>query len=147
MCIFCDIVRGQAPASVVCRRGEFLAFMDIYPWRPGHVLVIPTSHHQHVHEMDMARRRDLFALGSEIADALRASDLPCDDLHFLINDGRAANQTVPHVHLHVLPRRQGDLWRLVRALGLRPFVSLLGPTARTTLDRQAAEIRRHLGKA
>ena len=129
---------------MVCRRGEFLAFMDIYPWRPGHVLVVPASHYQHVHEMEMAKRRELFALGSEIAEALRASDIECDDLHFLINDGRAANQTVPHVHLHVLPRRRGDLWRLLRALGTRPFIPLLRPTSRAILDQQARQIRAHL---
>ncbi|MEM9489298.1 MAG: HIT family protein [Myxococcota bacterium] len=143
-CIFCEIVAGRAPASVVHQDETFMAFMDIYPWRPGHVLVIPKVHAQYVHELAMDTRRELFALGSRIAEAVRASAIPCDDVHFLINDGPAANQTVGHVHLHVLPRRRGDLWRAALALCQRPFVTLMGQAPRATLDHQAEQIRHHL---
>ncbi|MCA9680097.1 MAG: HIT family protein, partial [Myxococcales bacterium] len=43
-CVFCEIAAGQAPASLVLDRGEILAFMDIHPWRPGHLLVVPRRH-------------------------------------------------------------------------------------------------------
>ena len=63
---------------------------------------------------------------------------------FAVNDGRAANQTVPHVHLHLLPRRRGDLGRLLLSLLQRPLVPVLRPAPRDRLDRQAAAIRAHL---
>ncbi len=140
-CVFCGIVAGDLPASMVYEDDRFAAFMDIYPWRPGHVLVIPRAHAERIGELGDDVPPALFGLGAQIAAAVRASAMPCDDVHFLINDGRAANQTVPHVHLHVLPRTQGDLWRLVRAAAQRPLVPLMKPAPRAELDRQAALIR------
>ena len=61
-------------------------------------------------------------------------------MHFLINDGPIANQTVPHVHLHVLPRRRGDLPKVFAALAKRPAVALLGQAPRSVLDEHAAAI-------
>lgn len=140
-CIFCDIVAGTAECSRVYEDDQFMAFMDIYPWRPGHVLVIPKQHAQHVHEMDSGAPETLFGVGLRIGNAIRSGAVPCDDLHYMVNDGRAANQSVPHVHLHVLPRRRGDLWRLVGQLLKRPALPLLRPAGRSVLDDQAAAIR------
>ena len=144
MCIFCKIVAGHAPASLVHEDERFLAFMDLYPWRPGHVLVIPKAHCQYVAEMEQSHRQELFGLGTRIAEAVRASALTCDDLHLLINDGPMANQTVPHVHLHVVPRIRGDLWRLAWALSARLLISRLTAPSRAELDRHAALIRSEL---
>ncbi|MCG8419220.1 MAG: HIT domain-containing protein [Proteobacteria bacterium] len=161
LCTFCEIIAGRKPASVVHEDDNFMAFMDIFPWRPGHVLVIAKTHCQYVHELAMPIRKELFALGTRVAEAIRASDIECDDVHFLINDGRAANQTVPHVHLHILPRRRGDLWQLVATLATRPLIWRIGRTlhptrwfssttkpsagipSRAELDRHAALIRGH----
>jgi histidine triad (HIT) family protein len=139
-CIFCSIARGEAEASVVRTEGDYLAFMDIFPFRPGHVLVIPKRHAQWVHELEPAEQGELFRIGARVAAAVRRSSIPSDDLHFLINDGPAANQTVPHVHLHVVPRRRGDLPSVVAELAKRPIVTLLGQAPRALLDRQAATI-------
>lgn len=142
-CVFCKIVAGELPASVVYEDARHLALMDLYPWRPGHVLVIPKAHSVRVRELDEDARARLFTLGARVADAVRASSIPCDDLHFAINDGPASNQSVPHVHLHVLPRTRGDLPRLLLSLATRPLIALrlLRPAPRATLDRQAAELR------
>ncbi len=142
-CVFCAIVAGQLPASVVHEDARHLVFMDIYPWRPGHVLVIPKRHATRVVELDEGERAELFTLGARVADATRASGLRCDDLHLVINDGPASNQSVPHVHLHVLPRTRGDLIRLIASFAARPLIPLgiLRPTRRATLDRHAALIR------
>ncbi len=139
-CIFCAIVRGEAEASVVLDEGDYLAFMDIFPFRPGHVLVIPKRHAQWVHELEPDEHGELFRVGARVAAAVRRSPVPSDDLHFLINDGPAANQTVPHVHLHVVPRRRGDLPMVLAGLAKRPVVTLLGQSPRAVLDRQAATI-------
>ena len=143
-CIFCQIVAGDLACSQVYADDDFLAFMDVYPWRPGHVLIIPKRHAMRVGELEEGAGERMFGLATRIAAAIRASTLPCDDLHFLVNDGRAANQSVPHVHMHVLPRQRGDLWILGLELAKRPIVSLLGQAPRVELDRQAALIAAQL---
>jgi len=140
-CIFCEIIAGRADASRVYEDDEFLAFMDIYPWRPGHLLIIPKEHQQHVDGLSTERSHALFALGTKLASAVRRSDLGCDDLHFILNDGSAANQSVPHVHLHIVPRWRGDLWQMLVELAKRPVIALIKPAKRDHLDRQAAQIR------
>jgi len=143
-CIFCSIVAGAAPASVVWADDQVLAFLDIYPLRVGHVLVIPRTHAVRLSEVPSGVRAHLFDVATDIGDALRAGSVPCDDVNIVVNDGRAANQTVPHVHVHVLPRRRGDLPRVLGALMRRPLAPLLDARGRPALDTDAAEIRRHL---
>lgn len=140
-CIFCDIVDGRAPASRVLDEPDLIAFMDIYPWRPGHVLVVPRVHAERVDELPPAAAAALLGAGARIAAALRAGPLPCDDVHYLVNDGPAAAQTVPHVHLHVVPRVRGDLWRLGARLVQQPVRRALGAVPREILDRQAEALR------
>ena len=73
---------------------------------------------------------------AELAGAVRASGLPCDDVNLLVNDGPAAGQTVAHAHVHVVPRVGGDLWRVATLLVGR----VLPPAARARLDADAAAI-------
>ena len=75
-CIFCAIVRGDAEASVVLDEGDYLAFMDIYPFLPGHVLIIPKRHAQYVGELEPSEQAALFTTGARVAAALRASPVP-----------------------------------------------------------------------
>lgn len=145
-CIFCGIVAGKLPASKVYEDEQFLAFMDIYPMRPGHILVIPKAHAQYVAELSREDRCGLLDTGSRIAQALRQSSLLPAAIHFAINDGVAAHQSVPHVHLHLLPRYRQDSWRLIGSALLKPIQMLLRPTARDILDTQAEEIRRVLSQ-
>ncbi len=140
-CVFCAIVAGRAAASIVWQDDQLVAFMDIRPWRPGHLLLIPRQHVQFGAELPGAVAGALFPAGIRLGSALRASGLPCDDVHLILNDGPAANQTVPHLHLHVLPRRRGDFWRLFGRLAQVPLTAVLPHTPRATLDEQAARIR------
>jgi diadenosine tetraphosphate (Ap4A) HIT family hydrolase len=139
-CVFCAIVAGRAPASVVWEDERFVAFLDIYPVTVGHMLVVPRRHTPLLADLgdDAAA---LFGHAVRLAGAMRRSGLPCDDLNLVLNDGRAANQTVPHAHVHVVPRRRGDFGTLLRKLLQRPVQRLLGGPARDELDRQAAAIR------
>ncbi len=139
-CVFCAIVAERLPASRFYEDERFLGFLDIHPWRPGHALIVPRAHAVRVGDLPTADARDLFALGVRVGGALRRA-LPCDDVHFVVNDGAAASQSVPHVHLHVLPRRRGDVGRLLLRLVRHPLTPLLGPAPRATLDAQAAAIR------
>ena len=139
-CVFCAIVAGQAPASIVWEDERFVAFIDIYPVSPGHTLVIPRRHLPLLADLD-GDVGPLFAHVARLAAALRRSGLPCDDLNVVLNDGRAANQTVPHAHVHLVPRRRGDFPTLMRKLLQRPIQRILGGPPRAELERQAAAIR------
>ena len=141
-CIFCQIVAGELAASVVYRDELCWAFMDIRPIRRGHVLVIPTQHAVKLHELDEATRARIWKVGQQVADAHRLSSLPCRGHNFLLNDGKAANQTVPHVHLHVVPRRGGDFGRAL--FHLVKNLAGIGGIDREALDADAEEIRKRL---
>ncbi len=139
-CVFCAIAAGRAPASIVWQDERFVAFLDIYPVRPGHTLVIPRRHAPLLADLD-GDIGPLFVHAAALAAARRPSGLPCDDLNLVLNDGRAANQTVPHAHVHLVPRRRGDFPTLLRKLAQRPVQRLLGGPDRAALDRDAAAIR------
>ncbi len=140
-CIFCAIVAGRAPASLVHDDERFLVFLDIHPVRPGHALVIPRRHAPLLADLSAAEIEALFGLAARVAAALRLSGLPCDDVSLLLNDGPAANQSVPHAHVHLVPRRRHDLARVVGRLLRRPLAPILGPAPRARLDAQATSIR------
>ncbi len=141
-CVFCQIVAGELPASVVHRDELCWAFLDIRPVRRGHVLVIPVRHAVHLHELDAETTARMWQLGQHIAAAHRASGIPCRGHTLLLNDGKAANQTVAHAHLHVIPRAGGDFLRTVFNLALN--LAGFGAVPRAALDADAAQFRRRL---
>ena len=134
-CIFCKIVTGAAPASVVYRDDHVLAFMDVAPVTDGHVLVIPTYHTADLAGLDSESGGRIFALGQRVAAALRQSGVPCEGINFFLADGAPAGQTVFHTHLHVIPRRRGD------GLGFRHGEGFnRGRPARLELDELAKRL-------
>lgn len=143
-CIFCSITRGEAPASTFYADERFVGFMDIRPWRPGHALVVPRVHAVRVADLPSTQAEALFALGMRVAAALREG-APCDDVNFVLNDGPSASQTVPHVHLHVVPRTRGDAPRLLLRLLAHPLGPLVRGPSRSALDAHADALRARLG--
>ncbi|MCU1646472.1 MAG: hypothetical protein JWN03_6747 [Nocardia sp.] len=136
--IFSEIVAGQAPASKVYEDDDVLAFLDIRPVTPGHLLVIPKVPARSLAELDPAMGGKLFRVGQQLAAALRASEVQCDGVNFFLADGVTAGQEVFHVHLHVIPRTPGDGFGL-RARPTSP--------ARADLDYLAGSIRGVLQRA
>ncbi|MGV9826641.1 MULTISPECIES: HIT family protein [unclassified Gordonia (in: high G+C Gram-positive bacteria)] len=122
-CIFCQIVDGSAPARKVYEDETVIGFLDIRPVARGHTLLIPRTHSSGLADLDPETGAALFRAGQRVAAALRraplASDRPADGVNLVVNDGRAAFQTVFHTHLHVVPRQQGDKLRLARTLVVR----------------------------
>ncbi|MBF6236082.1 HIT domain-containing protein [Nocardia otitidiscaviarum] len=106
--IFSDIVAGRAPSSTVYSDDDVLAFMDIRPFTPGHLLVIPKVPAKSLAELDPVVGGKLFQVGQRLAAALRESEVGCDGVNFFLADGVTAGQEVFHVHLHVIPRTPGD---------------------------------------
>ena len=119
-CIFCEIIAKRAPAAIVYEDELVLSFMDLFPLTKGHVLVIPKQHKVFLNELDEEYRQALFVASNKILRAVRdCPEVGCDGVHILINDGKAANQTVPHVHCHLIPRRNSDGVKQLLALPFR----------------------------
>ena len=137
-CVFCDIIWGQSPASAVYADDQAIAFMDIQPVVTGHLLVIPRVHAASLADLDPEMGAHLFRVGMKLAAAMRRSALCCEGINFFLADGVAAGQDVFHVHLHVLPRFQGD------GFGFRFPPGYRDRPSRDTLDALAAQIREAL---
>ncbi|MGQ4597442.1 HIT domain-containing protein [Nocardia sp. R6R-6] len=118
-CVFCRIAAGEAPAAKVYEDDTLCAFLDIRPIARGHTLVIPKRHAAELAELDAELGAQLFRAGHRLALAIRRSSLAADGANLVLNDGAAANQTVPHVHLHVVPRQHRDMLRLAKGFLLR----------------------------
>lgn len=137
-CIFCAIVAGDAPASVVWEDDAAIAFLDINPLTPGHVLVVPRDHAASLAELDPALGGRVFAGAMRTAAGLRASELRVDGVNLFLADGAVAGQDVFHVHVHVIPRFPGDGLE-IRHAGTSP--------PREALNETAAAIRAGLARA
>lgn len=118
-CVFCDIAHGDAPSTTVLDTEDVLAFLDIRPISRGHVLVIPKRHSTDLDTLEPALGGAVFAAGQRISRAIRRSDLRSDGANLVVNDGKAAFQTVFHTHLHVVPRWTGDKLRFARGFVTR----------------------------
>ena len=140
-CVFCDIVAGCAPASVVHRDERCMAFMDIRPIAPGHLLVIPNDHAAFLGDLDPDDGRAMFAVAQRLAAALRRSGLPADGINLHVADGAVAGQEIFHVHVHVIPRFAGD------GFGLRFPASYGRHPSRSELDAAAARIATGLARS
>jgi len=106
-CLFCRIVAGELPATIVDEGERTLAFMDINPATRGHALVIPRAHAQDLHEIGPAELQACVATAQRLAERMRAR-LGADGVNLINSCGAAAWQTVFHFHLHVVPRYVGD---------------------------------------
>ncbi|GAB3224210.1 hypothetical protein GCM10027447_12600 [Glycomyces halotolerans] len=101
-CVFCKIVRHEAPAEYVAEWPEAIAFKPLAPVTPGHVLVAPA-----MHAVDFAQ--NLVVTSAVMARAASlANTLPHNDWNLITSKGAAATQTVGHLHVHLVPRCEGD---------------------------------------
>ena len=134
-CVFCEILAGRLPSSLVWRDEVCCAFMDIQPVNPGHVLVVPNRHAACLADLEPTEGAHMFRTAQRIVDAVRRSRVRCEGVNLFLADGEAAGQDVFHVHLHVIPRYRGDGFgfRFGPTYGVRP--------PREELDRIARGLR------
>jgi histidine triad (HIT) family protein len=132
-CVFCEIIAGQAPASIIHEDHVCLALLTIGPVTTGHTLVIPKLHAACLADLDEETGAHLFRVTMRLAQAIRQSGLRCEGINVFLADGKAAFQSVFHIHLHVFPRYQGDPFRIVADWSMKP--------PREELDRVAHQIR------
>jgi histidine triad (HIT) family protein len=106
-CIFCCIIAGRSPVAEIYEDPDFLVLMDKYPINLGHTLVIPKRHYDNLLSMPPKHVGGLYSLVTIIAKAV-VSAVKADGFNVGQNNGRAANQIVPHVHVHIIPRFNDD---------------------------------------
>ncbi len=110
-CIFCKILDGELPSTVIDEDERTVAIMDINPATRGHALVIPRSHSRDLLEIDADDLRAVTAAAQRLAGAVKER-LGADGVNLINSCGQRAWQTVFHFHLHVIPRYEGDSMRL-----------------------------------
>ena len=102
-CLFCDIVIGKIKAHFVYEDKTHVAIMDKYPIQRGHTLIIPKDHHEKITDMNTESVSLLFSKIPVIARAI-LEITAADGFNIAQNNGKAANQIIPHVHVHIVPR-------------------------------------------
>jgi histidine triad (HIT) family protein len=136
-CLFCRIAAGEAPAQIVLDEPGALGFLDIRPLFPGHVLVVPRVHVETLTELAPELVGPLFSAVRRVTGAVEAA-MAADGSFIAVNN--RVSQSVPHLHVHVVPRKRKD--------GLRGF---MWPRQRypddATMAATAEAIRRELGPA
>lgn len=106
-CLFCRIVSGEIPAQKIFETEEVLAFLDIQPIQPGHVLVVPKEHAATFLDMSEQSVASCMIAAQRVARALmRVTN--ADGFNLKQNNGEAAGQAVHHVHVHLIPRFSND---------------------------------------
>ena len=110
-CIFCDIIQGKKQGHFIYEDDTHVAFLDKYPIDHGHSLVLPREHFERVTDMTADKVGDLFSKVPKIAKAI-IQITNADAFSMAQNNGRAAKQIVPHVHVHIIPRfnDRGTIW-------------------------------------
>ncbi len=126
-CVFCEIVSGAKDAHTVYKDDAMVAFLDHRPLFPGHVLLVPRDHHQLLSDLPTAQVGPLFLTARLLTQAVQTA-LDAEGTFIALNNG--VSQSVPHVHVHVIPRRKGD--------GLKGF---FWPRVSYRDDAHLAEVR------
>lgn len=118
-CIFCRIARSEAPAHIVYEDEHTMAFLDIHPLVEGHTMVIPKAHYETLEALPPEQVGRVFEGVRKVSEALRRA-LGAEATTIGINNGKAAGQVVPHLHVHVLPRYAGDGGGTIHSILHRP---------------------------
>jgi histidine triad (HIT) family protein len=132
-CVFCDIASGEMPAEIVLADETAVAFLDRRPLFKGHVLVIPRDHYETLADLPAVLVGPLFVRVQRVSTALPAA-LGAQGSFVALNN--VVSQSVPHLHVHVVPRTKGD--------GLRGF---FWPRHRYASEEEAAEYARRIRDA
>jgi histidine triad (HIT) family protein len=112
-CVFCKIVRHEAPASRVYEDKDSAAFLSIRPINEGHTLVVPKKHYENIYEVPDEEVASLFQVVKKVAVAVRNA-MSAEGVRIIQNNGNAAGQVVFHLHVHIIP--EYNEWTAERTL-------------------------------
>ena len=104
-CIFCRIISGDIPADIVLSTTECVVFLDAKPLFPGHVMVVPREHYETLSDLPEQLLKPLYACVQKVARVMESA--LGAQASFTCNNNKIS-QTVPHLHIHVIPRKKGD---------------------------------------
>lgn len=128
-CVFCKIMRGEIPTEKVFENEHAFAALDINPCAPGHTVVVPKNHVASIMELSDADVAHLYQAVNEVAKQIKRAMNP-ESFNIGLNDGPAAGQGIPHVHVHVIPRfkndRGGSMHTIVRNPPQEPLDAIAG---------------------
>jgi histidine triad (HIT) family protein len=133
-CIFCRIAQKQLPASCVYEDEKVMAFLDVRPLNEGHTLVIPKAHYENIFDVPQELNAYIHGVTKQIAIAVKKA-MNADGISIIQQNGKAANQDVPHLHVHVIPRYKEQKM---------PSFSETSEANREQLSQTAAKIRKQL---
>ena len=138
-CIFCKIVSGEIPAKIILQNKSTMALLDAFPLAAGHTLVIPRSHYAKLQDMKRVDVEALFETTWQVVSAVEAGS-QTSATTIAVHNGKDAGQEIPHVHVHLIPRKPGDGAGPVHSMfGKRPK---LGPEEMELLrSKIAANLR------
>lgn len=106
-CIFCKIIAGDMPSHTIYEDDDVVAFMDINPVNPGHVLIVPKEHAENFLKSSQDTMCKLMSVATSITPAILEA-VEADSCNFTTNCGRSAGQVVFHTHFHIIPRFPTD---------------------------------------
>lgn len=106
-CIFCKIAAGEIPSTTLYEDEDVRVIFDISPATKGHALVLPKEHYANVFEIPEDILGKAHIVAKKVATALKEAT-GCDGINILQNNGEQAGQTVFHLHIHIIPRYEGD---------------------------------------
>jgi histidine triad (HIT) family protein len=133
-CIFCKIVQKQAPASVIYEDEATLVFLDIRPLTMGHTLVIPKAHWVDIFDIPANLLSQIYKVAQQISPAIKKAT-SADGISIIQQNGKAAGQDIFHLHVHVVPRFEGQKL---------PRFSDLKMVDRAELDEMRKKIKQEL---
>ena len=133
-CIFCKIVRKQAPASIIYEDEVVMVFLDIRPLNMGHTLVIPKAHYVDIFDIPQDQLSQVHKIAKQVSFAIKKAT-NADGISIIQQNGKAAGQDIFHIHVHVVPRFEGQKL---------PHFSDLKEVERAKLDTMAKKIKQHL---
>lgn len=114
-CLFCKIISGEIPSYRVYEDEAVYAFLDIYPASEGHTLVAPKKHFNSFTDLEAEDVAALFEAARKVTLALEKA-FSANGMNIGVNNGEVAGQEVPHVHVHVIPRKKGDGGRGIKSI-------------------------------
>ena len=106
-CIFCKIANGDIPSKTVYEDEKFRVILDLGPATRGHALVLPKDHYADLFTLPEVEAAEAIKVAKKAAARIK-DNLGADGLNIVQNNGAAAGQTVPHFHIHIIPRYNGD---------------------------------------
>ncbi|MFX1578114.1 MAG: HIT family protein [Promethearchaeota archaeon] len=134
-CIFCKIVRGEMPASIIFEDEQSIAFMDVFPITEGHCLLIPRKHYENMLDVDPEVVAHLAKILADLTRRVKKATGAEGILNTVAN-GESAGQEVPHLHFHVIPRNKDSQFGFKFPPDYRDSMA-----SREELDQMAEKIR------